>query len=132
MGAMLDFFPATKGCVGGVASPKSKPAIAYRLPADGPGLDDTSCTSQSNSWYLVTSVELWPRSTTPRTSGHVAIGSNHASLYRSIASLLTGSGTPLENSSLFTIWLARKESVDRSIELVAAFEEVEFKYEDIA
>ena len=128
MGGMLDFFPATKGCVGGVASPKSKPAIAYRLPADGPGLDDTSCTSQSNSWYLVTGVELWPRSTTPRTLGHVA----NASLYRSIASLFTGSGTPLENSSLFTIWLARKESVDRSIELVAAFEEVEFKYEDIA
>ncbi len=38
----------------------------------------------------------------------------------------------MENSSLFTIWLARKESVDRSIELVAAFEEVEFKYEDVS
>ena len=68
----------------------------------------------------------------PRQEHDIAIRSNHASLYRSIANLFAGSGTPLESSGSFTIWLARKESVDRSIELVAAFEEVEFKYEDVA
>lgn len=36
-----------------------------------------------------------------------------------------------EISSLSTIWLAREEGVDGSIELVAAFEEVEFKYENV-
>ena len=53
-------------------------------------------------------------------------------VYRSIASVFAGSGTSSKSSGPFTIWLARKESVDRSIELVAAFEEVEFKYEDVA
>ena len=63
--------------------------------------------------------------------GHIAIGSDHASMYCSIESVFAGSESPSKNSGPFTIWLARKESVDRSIELVAAFEEVEFKYEDV-
>ena len=108
-GSNTGLVPAIKDGVGGVAAPKSTSAIAHRLYIVGLGLDDTSWTWQSSSWYFVIGVELRPRCTTPRILGHIAIESSHRSLYRSIASLFAGSGTSLKiQVSPPSGWLERR------------------------